>query len=152
MKEKKVIDSKVALIDSEGVIHAMGDANEPGSHAIYFIDYIENNYPDVDTGHLTIGSPRNRFGYILGRYGNIIYFNDLESCMIYFPDELTDKQVEIMSNLNLGNQRVAIFYNLEDYGTFIFSEYIGLDDENYVDLKGAMNQYLNIQNRKQQIR
>ena len=39
-----------------------------------------------------------------------------------------------------------------NYGTFIFSEYIGLDDENYVDLKGAMNQYLNIQNRKQQIR
>ena len=149
---KDVINCKTAVIDSEGVIHVMGRSNESKYHIKYLLDYLEENYSNINISKLNIGSPRNYYGYIFGKLGNIIYFNDLESCMIYFPDELTDKQVEIMSNLNLGNQRVAIFYNLEDYGTFIFSEYIGLDDENYVDLKGAMNQYLNIQNRKQQIR
>lgn len=152
MQEKKVIDSKVALIDSEGVVHAMGEANEAGSHAIHFIDYINETYPNVDTSHLTIGSPRDRFGYILGRFGNITYFNDLDSCMIYFPDELTDAQVKTMRNLDLGNQRVVIFYNLEDYGEFICSEPIGLDSEENYNLKKAMDEYLNMENMKHQIR
>lgn len=146
MQDKKVIDSKVAVIDSEGVIHTMGKANEAESHAEYFKDYIETNYPNIDVSNLTIGSPRDRFGYILGRFGNVIYFNDLDSGMIYFPDELTEAQVNTLCNLDLGNQRIVIFYNLEDYGAFICSQPIGLDFENSGNLKEVMGKYLKMGN------
>ena len=139
---KKIIDSKVALIDKEGIIHVMGDANEAGSHAAYFIDYINNYYFNVDTNNLTIGSPRDRFGYILGRFGNVIYFNDVDSCMMYFPDELTEKQISVLNSLDLGNQRVVLFYNLQDFGTFVCSETIGLEDDEHMNIHEVMNEYL----------
>ncbi len=147
IKLKEIIDSKVALIDKDGIIHTMGDFNEAGSHAAYFIDYINKNYPGLNTNHLSIGSPRDRFGYIMGKFGNIIYFNDVDSCMIYFPDELTDRQLDVMNNLNLDDQRVSLFYDLQDLGEFVISKQIGLDECN--NISQVMNQYLGNGNLKQ---
>lgn len=141
-------DCKVALIDKNGAIYKMGEANELGSHALHFIDYLDKYYPDIDVSKLNIGSPRDRFGYILGQLGNIIYFNDLDTCMIYFPNELTDAQVETMYNIDLGNQRPVVFYDLQDLGNFIVSATIGFDDN--MSLKELMDMYL--QSKKNKVR
>ena len=140
MQGKKVIDSKVTLIDSKGAVYAMGMASEAGSHAIYFIDYIKKNYPDIDVSNLNIGSERHEFGYIFGKLGDIIYFNDVNTGMIYFPDELTGEQIDALYKIDLGNQKVAIFYSPIDFGSFkVFSE-VGLDGEH--TFKEALAEYL----------
>lgn len=139
MQEKKVIDSKVALIDSEGVIHAMGNSNEAGSHAIYFIDYIKENYSGIDVSKLNIGSERHEFGYMFGKLGDIIYFNDVNTGMIYLPDALTDEQIDALYKIDLGNQKIALFYNPIDFGSFKSFSSIGLDEQS--TLKNVLDEY-----------
>lgn len=134
---KDVINCKTAVIDSEGVIHVMGRSNESKYHIKYLLDYLEENYSNIDISKLNIGSPRNYYGYIFGKLGNIIYFNDGGTGMLYFPDELTDKQIDVMYNLNLGNQKIAICFNFKSVDNY---RMVGLEGES--NLKDSMDAYM----------
>ena len=134
---KDVINCKTAVIDSEGVIHVMGRSNESKYHIKYLLDYLEENYSNIDISKLNIGSPRNYYGYIFGKLGNIIYFNDGGTGMIYFPDELTDKQIDVMYNLDLGNQKIAICFNFKNPSNY---RMVGLEGD--YNLKDSMDAYM----------
>lgn len=134
---KDVINCKTAVIDSEGVIHVMGRSNESKYHIKYLLDYLEENYSNIDISKLNIGSPRNYYGYIFGKLGNIIYFNDGGTGMIYFPDELTDKQKDVMYNLDLGNQKIAICFNFKNPSNY---RMVGLEGD--YNLKDSMDAYM----------
>ena len=134
---KDVINCKIAVIDSEGVIHVMGRSNESKYHIKYLLDYLEENYSNIDISKLNIGSPRNYYGYIFGKLGNIIYFNDGGTGMIYFPDELTDKQIDVMYNLDLGNQKIAICFNFKNPSNY---RMVGLEGD--YNLKDSMDAYM----------
>ena len=134
---KDVINCKIAVIDSEGVIHVMGRSNESKYHIKYLLDYLEENYSNINISKLNIGSPRNYYGYIFGKLGNIIYFNDGGTGMIYFPDELTDKQKDVMYNLDLGNQKIAICFNLKNPNNY---RMVGLEGD--YNLKDSMDAYM----------
>ena len=150
MKDKNLINSKVALIDNSGVIDVMGSSNEAGSHAIYFIDYLKKKYPNIDISNLNIGSERHEIGYIFGQLGNIIYFNDVETGMMYLPDELTSEQIDALYKIDLGNQRIALFYNPIDFGTFKLFNSIGLDEQS--TFKEVLNEYFGGEKNKSQIK
>lgn len=134
---KDVINCKTAVIDSEGVIHVMGRSNESKYHIKYLLDYLEENYSNINISKLNIGSPRNYYGYIFGKLGNIIYFNDGGTGMIYFPDELTDKQKDVMYNLDLGNQKIAICFNFKNPSNY---RMVGLEGD--YNLKDSMDAYM----------
>lgn len=134
---KDVINCKTAVIDSEGVIHVMGRSNESKYHIKYLLDYLGENYSNIDISKLNIGSPRNYYGYIFGKLGNIIYFNDGGTGMIYFPDELTDKQIDVMYNLDLGNQKIAICFNFKNPSNY---RMVGLEGD--YNLKDSMDAYM----------
>ena len=134
---KDVINCKTAVIDSEGVIHVMGRSNESKYHIKYLLDYLEENYSHIDISKLNIGSPRNYYGYIFGKLGNIIYFNDGGTGMMYFPDELTDKQIDVMYNLDLGNQKIAICFNFKNPSNY---RMVGLEGD--YNLKDSMDAYM----------
>ena len=134
---KDVINCKTAVIDSEGVIHVMGRSNESKYHIKYLLDYLEENYSNIDISKLNIGSSRNYYGYIFGKLGNIIYFNDGGTGMIYFPDELTDKQKDVMYNLDLGNQKIAICFNFKNPSNY---RMVGLEGD--YNLKDSMDAYM----------
>lgn len=134
---KDVINCKTAVIDSEGVIHVMGRSNESKYHIKYLLDYLEENYPNIDISKLNIGSPRNYYGYIFGKLGNIIYFNDGGTGMMFFPDELTDAQLKTLYNLNLGNQKIAICFNFKSVDNY---RMVGLEGES--NLKDSMDAYM----------
>lgn len=134
---KDVINCKTAVIDSEGVIHVMGRSNESKYHIKYLLDYFEENYSNIDISKLNIGSPRNYYGYIFGKLGNIIYFNDGGTGMMYFPDELTDKQIDVMYNLDLGNQKIAICFNFKNPNNY---RMVGLEGD--YNLKDSMGAYM----------
>ena len=134
---KDVINCKTAVIDSEGVIHVMGRSNESKYHIKYLLDYLEENYSNINISKLNIGSPRNYYGYIFGKLGNIIYFNDGGTGMMYFPDELTDKQIDVMYNLDLGNQKIAICFNFKNPNNY---RMVGLEGD--YNLKDSMDAYM----------
>lgn len=134
---KDVINCKTAVIDSEGVIHVMGRSNESKYHIKYLLDYLEENYSNIDISKLNIGSPRNYYGYIFGKLGNIIYFNDGGTGMMFFPDELTDAQLKTLYNLNLGNQKIAICFNFKSVDNY---RMVGLEGES--NLKDSMDAYM----------
>lgn len=134
-----LLDNKVAIIDSEGAIHAMGRVNEPRVHIKYLLDYIDKQYPNIDMERLNIGYPRKLYGYIFGKLGNIIYFNDGHTGMIYFPDELTLAQMNTMKSLDLGNQKIAICFNPKKIGNKINFRMVGLEGD--YDLKDSMKAY-----------
>lgn len=134
---KDVINCKTAVIDSEGVIHVMGRSNESKYHIKYLLDYLEENYSNINISKLNIGSPRNYYGYIFGKLGNIIYFNDGGTGMMYFPDELTDKQIDVMYNLDLGNQKIAICFNFKNPSNY---RMVGLEGD--YNLKDSMDAFM----------
>lgn len=134
---QNVLDSKVTVIDIKGIVHAMGRVNKSRYHIKYLIDYLEENYPNIDISKLNIGSPRNYYGYIFGKLGNIIYFNDGGTGMMFFPDELTDAQLKTLYNLNLGNQKIAICFNFKSVDNY---RMVGLEGES--NLKDSMDAYM----------
>ena len=68
-----ILDSKVAIIDSAGAVHAMGRVNKSRYHIKYLLDYLEENYPNIDIRKLKIGSSRNYYGYIFSKlYGSSV--------------------------------------------------------------------------------
>ena len=60
--------------------------------------------------------------------------------MLYFPNELTDEQLQTLDNINLGNQKVGICYNLKEVGKNIMFRTIGVDND--YNLKEAMEEYM----------
>lgn len=129
---KNVIDCKVAVIDKNGSIHLFGNNSKSCLHVKCLLDYLDEVYPSLDINKLKIGSPREYYGYIFGKLGNIIYFNDGKTGMFYFPSELTDSQIETLYNLDLGNQKVALCYDGKNNGNFINYRSIGLEgDKNF---------------------
>ena len=134
---QNVLDSKVTVIDIKGIVHAMGRVNKSRYHIKYLIDYLEENYPNIDIQKLKIGSSRNYYGYIFSKLGDIIYFNDGGTGMMYFPDELTDKQIDVMYNLDLGNQKIAICFNLKNPNNY---RMVGLEGD--YNLKDSMDAYM----------
>lgn len=144
---ESLINKKVAVIDTEGNVWAMGRTNESKYHVKYLLDYLNDNYPNINKSILTLGSARDKYGYFFGLLGNIIYFNDGLTGMFYFPKELTESQLETMNNLDLGNQKVAICFNMKDNGS---SRMIGLEGESSV--KEAMEVYIQKNNQRGKIR
>ncbi len=144
--EQKVINSKVSIIDQSGVAHVMGRVNEPRLHVKYLLDYIDLNYPNINTNNLTVGNARERFAYQLALLGNITYFNDINFGMFYFPNDLTDEQLETLYSLDLGNKKVGICYNLKEVGKNIMSRPIGMSGD--YTLKDAMEEYMGRQMNK----
>ena len=138
---QNVLDSKVAVIDIKGIVHAMGRVNKSRYHIKYLIDYLEENYPNIDIQKLKIGSSRNYYGYIFSKLGDIIYFNDNgfngDTGMMFFPDELTDAQLKTLYNLNLENQKIAICFNFKSVDNY---RMVGLEGES--NLKEALNLYM----------
>ena len=134
---QNVLDSKVTVIDIKGIVHAMGRVNKSRYHIKYLIDYLEENYPNIDISKLNIGSPRNYYGYIFGKLGNIIYFNDGGTGMMFFPDELTDAQLKTLYNLNLGNQKIAICFNFKNVDSY---RMVGLEGDS--SLPEALDLYM----------
>ena len=143
---KKLIDSKVGIIDKDGVIHAMGRVNDSKYHVKLLLDYLLERYPTLDISKLSVGSPRNYYGYIFGKLGNIICFNDKNTAMFYFPDKLTSHQIDTLYNLDLGRQKVAICYDLKIMGNNINDKMIGLDGEHL--LNEALDEFMNKQSTK----
>lgn len=136
---KEIINSKISIIGAEGIIYMMGRVNEQRLHVKYLLDYINSKYPNVNTSNLTIGNARDKIAYQLTSRGNIVYFNDVSFGMFYFPDNLTDEQVNTLNNIDLGNQEIAICYNLKDLGKFINFRTIGLDGDYKFD--DVINEY-----------
>ena len=143
--EKEVIDCKTAIIDSDGIVHVMGRVNEARYHIKYLLDYLNDNYPNINKSSLTLGSARDKYGYFFGKLGNILYFNDGLTGMFYFPKELTDLQLETMDNLSLGNQKVAICFDLKDNGS-INSRMVGL--EGNLSVHEALEAYIQKNNKR----
>ena len=143
---KKVIDSKVTIIDESGISHMMGMVNEPSKHVKYLLDYISLNFPDINTSNLTTGNVGERFAYQIAMFGDITYFNEMNFGMFYFPDELTDEQLETLDNIDLGNKKVGICYNLKEVGKNIMSRPIGMSGD--YTLKDAMEEYMGRQMNK----
>lgn len=123
---ENVLNSKVAIINKDGIICLMGRNSRSCSHVKCLLDYLEKNYPSLDISKLKIGSSRDYYGYIFGKLGNVIYFNDGETGMFYFPSELTDKQVDALYNLDLGKQKAAIGYYPNESKLI---KYLGLSGE-----------------------
>lgn len=136
---KKVIDSKVTIIDESGIPHMMGMVNEPSKHVKYLLDYISLNFPDINTSNLTTGNVGERFAYQIAMFGDITYFNEMNFGMFYFPDELTEEQLETLDNIDLGNKKVGICYNLKQVGNKIMYQPIGMGND--CTLKEAMGEY-----------
>lgn len=141
-----VIKCKVALIDRDGVINTMGQVGDGKFHVDYLYEYMEKNYHDsAEFSLLKDEYRRDVFAYHLGNFGYIVFYNSvhegLKYGMLYFPSELTDKQLETISNLNLGDEKIAICYDLEDFGSFVHSNIIGEDGEH--SLNDAMEEYVN---------
>ena len=148
MKNESLINSKVAVIDEKGIVHVMGRVNESKYHIKYLLDYLDNNY--FNKNNLTIGSSRDKYGNFYGTLGNIIYFNDVETGMMYLPDELTSEQIDALYKIDLGNQRIALFYNPMDFGTFKLFNSIGLDEQS--TFKEVLNEYFGGEKNKSQIK
>ena len=89
-------DSKVSIIDNDGNIHLMGKAYERKTHITHLLKFLNENYGEIKG--LKIGSSRNIYGYVFGKLGYIVYFNDSFSGtgMLYFPDEITQKQIDVL--------------------------------------------------------
>lgn len=138
--DKKVIDSKITIIDENGLPQMMGRVNEQRLHVKYLLDYIHLNYPKINVGNLTTGNVRERLSYQLGLLGNITYFNDMNFGMLYFPSELTDEQLETLYSIDLGNQKVGICYNLKEVGKNIMFRTIGMGND--YTLKEAVEEYM----------
>ena len=136
-----ILDSKVAIIDSAGAVHAMGRVNKSRYHIKYLLDYLEENYPNIDIRKLKIGSSRNYYGYIFSKLGDIIYFNDKgfngDTGMMFFPDELTDAQIQTLYDLDLGNQKIAICFNFKNVDSY---RMVGLEGDS--SLPEALDLYM----------
>ena len=74
-------DSKVSIIDSDGNIHLMGKAYERKTHITHLLKFLNENYGEIKG--LKIGSSRNIYGYVFGKLGYIVYFNDSFSGWIW---------------------------------------------------------------------
>lgn len=138
--DKRVIDSKVTIIDESGIPHVMGKVNEQKLHVKYLLDYIHLNFPSIKTDNLTVGNARERFAYQIALFGDITYFNEMNFGMFYFPDVLTDEQLETLDNIDLGNKKVGICYNLKEVGQNIMFKTIGMGND--YTLKEAMEEYM----------
>lgn len=137
--DKRVIDSKVTIIDESGIPHIMGKVNESSKHVKYLLDYINLNFPEIETDNLTVGNVGERFAYQIAMFGDITYFNEMNFGMFYFPDKLTDEQLETLDNIDLGNKKVGICYNLKQVGDKIMYQPIGMGND--YTLKEAMEEY-----------
>lgn len=140
MNNDNLINCKIAVIDGDGIICAMGRVNEARVHIKYLLDYLEETFPNVDISKLNVGMPRSYYGYIFGKLGKIIYFNDGGTGMIYFPDKVTDKQLDTINNIDLGNQKIAICFNPKNNNGNINYRMVGLEGD--YNLRESMNAYM----------
>ena len=81
--EKKVLNSKVSIIDKDGFIYMMGRSNESKTHVTYLIKYLEDKY-GADTSKLKSGISRKIYGYIFGKLGRFISFVALIAAAVLF--------------------------------------------------------------------
>ena len=135
---------KVALIDQSGKVDAMGTVGDGIFHVDYLYDYINDKYyNDPEFSSLENEYRRDVFAFHLGNYGYVVFYNGISEGfqygMFYFPKELTAEQLKTMRNLDLGNQKVAVCYDLEDFGTFIHSNMLGEDGSS--TLKEVLDEY-----------
>lgn len=138
--EKSILNSKVSIIDENGQIYLIGRVNEKNSHVKCMLAYANYKYPGIVIDKLYEGNSRDRIALALGQFGDIIYLNDNNFGVFYFPNNINSKQLETLFNLNLGKQKVGIFYDLKDIGKNVFSKTIG-DSFDY-NLQEAISEFL----------
>lgn len=137
--DKKKFDPKVAIIDSDGQVYMVGKENEARLHVPYLLKLINFKYPNIKTGSITNINARDRLAYILVELGNVVYLNDVNFGMVYFPKKLTDKQLSTIDLLDL-DKKVLACYNPKEIGDKINFRTFGLDGD--YDLQGATLEYL----------
>lgn len=145
-----VRECKVALIDREGAIYEMGKVDDGTFHVDYLYEFMKNNYSDDPIfSSLEEEYRRDVFAFHLGNLGYVVFYNSLHEGfkygMFYFPGDLTKAQRDVIDNLNLGNEKVAICYDLENFGSFVHSNIIGEDGEH--SLQDAMEEYSSMKQR-----
>lgn len=144
--ERKIIDSKVTTIDESGIPHIMGRVNEQSKHVKYLLDYININHLDIDVSNLSLGNADERLAYQLALLGDITYLNGNNFGMFYFPDELTEEQLETLNNIDLGNQKVGLCFDMVEVEGNIMRKVIGMNND--CTLRIALEEYLTRKNTK----
>ena len=99
--DKKKFNPKVAIIDSDGQVYMVGRENEARLHVPYLLKLLYFKYPNIEVGSVANSNARDRLAYILVELGNVVYLNDVSFGMVYFPKELTDKQLKTIDILDL---------------------------------------------------
>lgn len=139
-----ITNCKVVLIDREGAIYKMGKVGDGIFHVDYLYDFLEDNYSD-DPIFSTLKDEYRRdvYAFHFGNLGYVVFYNSVHEGfgygMFYFPSDLTMAQKDVINNLNLGDEKVAICYDLENFGSFVHSNIIGEDGEH--SLQDAMEEY-----------
>ena len=147
---KELINCKVAVIDEKGIIHVLGRVNDSTHHLNLLLGYFRRKYPNINIENLTIGNARDTIGYQFGLLGNVIYYNDINYGLFYFPNNLSAEQVNILNNLNFGNKKMAICYNGKKLGNRITYPMIGAEGD--LNLQEVMDVYINRHSRLRKMR
>lgn len=141
--EKSILNSKVAIINNRGNVFLLGRLNEQRYHVKYLQDYASyliSNDPMFELGDLMSGDLFNRLVFDLVDYGEIIYLNEFNFGMFYFPKNLTNEQINSLNQLDLGNKKVGICYNLKNLGKIMNFRSIGMNND--CTLNDAFREYL----------
>lgn len=138
--DKKIASSKIMVIDSSGACYLVGKVNEAKSHVKSLLSFINYKYKNLHIDSLTSGNARDNLVYLLTSFGNVVYLNDVHFGMFYFPNELSERQINSLYSLDMDDQKVAICYNLRQVGNLVNFRTIGIDND--YTLKGAILKYL----------
>lgn len=134
-----ITNCKVVVINPSGLLHKLGFIWDGFLHLDLLRRYISCDYPNELKG-LDVQNGRLDFVLRLCKRGNIVFFNDYIFAQFYFPDRLTDEQVNILNNLELGEVPTAIYYNVNDNNGIMPNNFFGNDyDALYSDV---LNTYL----------
>lgn len=145
----KFEECKVALIDEKGNINMMGNAGDATFHVDYLYEYLgENHSEDFEVPSLAEEFRRDIFAYHLGTLGYIVFYNQIyegfKYGVFYFPNDISENQLEIVKSLDLKDEKIAIAYNPTYFGSFVHFEMIGEDGEHV--LADAIEDYLEKKN------
>lgn len=137
--DKKKFNPKVAIIDRDGQVYMVGRENEARLHVPYLLKLLHFKYPNIEVGSVANSNARDRLAYILVELGNVVYLNDVSFGMVYFPKELTDKQLKTIDILDL-DKKVLVCHSPREMGGNINFRNFGLDGD--YNLQEATLEYL----------
>ena len=140
--------------DEDGEIKYVGPVNDYSFHIDCLLDYATERYPNVKV----FKQMNDRFRPIdpicfLTWLNSIVYLNISDKRlghygMLYMPDEISDKQKEVLLKFakKYDNRQVYIGYNLDfDDGVVSVTEFKGKDDQSFYEF---IQNYLRINEKK----